>query len=258
MRATLIRRRGLDLGHYKRSYVLRRVQVRARVLGLPDLDAYASYLERHTRETDEFLRTLSVRVTRFFRNPTFFHLLDRQVLRILLSGPSGRSGPALEVWSAGCATGEEAYSIAMLLASRDPDGSAKILATDMDRRAMLVARSAEYPRAASRHVPRHLADRFLAPVSRQRVRVAAEAARRVTFRLADIFEGPKRPLYDLIVCRNVLIYFEPEQQPELLCRFVSALRPGGFLALGRAERVTGPARNALVPFSAAERVYRRN
>src|SRR5262245_64228992 len=103
--ATLVRRRGLDLDHYKRSYVIRRIQIRARILGLPGLDAYATYLEDHADETDELLRTISVKVTQFFRNPSFFQFLDRQVLRPLLRRTTN---PTVEIWSAGCSTGEEA------------------------------------------------------------------------------------------------------------------------------------------------------
>jgi chemotaxis methyl-accepting protein methylase len=222
---------------------------------MPDLDAYADFLERRTREIDAFIETLSTRVTRFFRNPSFFEFLDRRVLPAVLS----RQGdPAVQLWSAGCSTGEEAYSIAMLLASRDLSGRAGILATDIDRKAMAIARAAEYPQSESACIPRRLAARFLVTLPRHRVGMAPEAARRVVLRRADIFNGPRRPTFDLIVCRNVLIYFEPEHQRELLLRFVSALRTGGFLALGRAERVTGPARESLVTVSASERFYRRN
>jgi len=222
---------------------------------MPDLEAYADFLERRTPEIDAFIETLTTRVTRFFRNPSFFDYLDRRVLPAILS----RQGdPAIALWSAGCSTGEEAYSIAMLLASRDPSGRAGLLATDIDRKAMAIARAAEYPQPESASIPRRLAARFLLHLPKGRVRVAPEATRRVTVQRADIFNGPRRPAFDLIVCRNVLIYFEPEPQRELLLRFVSALRPGGFLALGRAERVTGPARDSLVTVSASERFYRRN
>ena len=222
---------------------------------MPDLDAYADLLEQRTREIDAFIESLSTRVTKFFRNPTFFDFLDRRVLPAILS----RQGdPAIALWSAGCSTGEEAYSIAMLLASRDPWGRSGIIATDMDRKAMAIARTAEYPQLDSAGIPRRLAARFLLNLPRGRVKVAPEAARRVMLQRADIFNGPRRPTFDLIVCRNVLIYFEPEHQRELLSRFVSALRSGGFLALGRAERVTGPARESLHTVSASERFYRRN
>lgn len=228
---------------------------------MPDLDAYAELLERRTHEIDDFIETLSTRVTRFFRNPSFFDFLDRRVLPLILSRQAGLSrqgSQRVEIWSAGCSTGEEAYSIAMLLASRDPLGRASILATDIDRRAMAIARAAEYPQVESAYVPGRLAARFLLDLPRHRVRVAPEATRRVTLRRGDLFNAPRRPAFDLIICRNVLIYFEPEHQRELLRRFVSALRPGGFLALGRAERVTGPARESLATVSASERFYRRN
>jgi len=249
------RARGVDLGQYRRSYVLRRLASRARALDLPDLEAYAGYVESQSKEVDELLRTLSVQVTQFFRNPSFFRFLERRVLPDLLDG---RTGPAPSIWSAGCATGEEAYSIAMLLASRGAPAEATILATDIDRAAMLTARSAVYPRSRARAVPPALAARYLAPVSPTHVRVAPDAARHVSFRAADLFRARRRPMFDLIVCRNVLIYVEPERQRELLARFVCALRPGGFLALGRAERLTGPAREKLQTLSATERVYRRS
>jgi len=225
-----------------------------RALELPDLGAYAGWIESRPREVDDLLKVFSIKVTQFFRNPSFFRFLDMRVLAPLLERP--RRAP-LAILSAGCATGEEAYSIAMLLASRDPGGESKILATDLDRSAMAIARAARYTKARARHIPSHLASRFLERVSASHVQVAAEAARRVHFSVRDLFSTPRRPSYDLILCRNVLIYVDPERQMDLLQRFDRALRPGGYLALGRAERITGAARETLVTVNATERVYRR-
>lgn len=223
------------------------MRLRTRALGLPDLDAYASYLDSHPREADELVRSLSVKVTRFFRNPSFYRFLERRIL-------PGIDGP---IWSAGCATGEEAYSIAMLLAARDAPAGPAVLATDLDRSAVTAAREASYPADVARHVPAPLARRFLLPDGRGRVRVAPEAASRVTFRTAGILSMPRRPFFDLIVCRNVLIYFGLLRQREALARLAGTLRPGGYLALGRAERLTGAAREMLSTVSLAERIYRR-
>ena len=166
------RRRGLDLGQYRRSYVQRRVEIRARKLELPDLEAYAGWIESRPREVDDLLKVFSIKVTQFFRNPSFFRFLDLRVLAPLLERP--RRVP-LSILSAGCATGEEAYSIAMLLASREPSGESRIVATDMDRSAMAIAREARYPQTRARHVPNHLAARFLTRISASHARLRRSA-----------------------------------------------------------------------------------
>ncbi|HET9481251.1 MAG TPA: CheR family methyltransferase [Candidatus Polarisedimenticolia bacterium] len=248
----LRRRRGLDLDQYQRTYARRRVLARARALGLADLDAYAEFFTTHPREAGELIRSLSIQVTHFFRNPSFFQYLDRRILPQLLGGASG---PGVEIWSAGCATGEEAYSIAMLLAARRAAPPARVLGTDLDPSAIAAARRGLYPASAARYVPRG-PGRFLAAAGPGQIRVDDRAAAAVRFRVADLFGMPRRPLFDLVLCRNVLIYFEPALQAGMLDRLVATLRPGGFLALGRAEGVAGAAARRLGVVSAAECVYR--
>lgn len=247
-------RNGPDLGRYKPAYALRRVQARVRALGMSDLGAYARHMEAHPEEADRLGRSLNVKVTWFFRNASFFGLLAARVLpEILAHAPR-----AAAIWSAGCATGEEAYSIAMLLASRAGGRAAWVLGTDRDQAAIGRARRGEYAAACLRFIPPDLARRYMEPAGPDRVRVRPEAARLVRFRAAELLEVPRRPAFDLVVCRNVLIYFDASHQKEILARLVASLRPGGYLALGRAERVVdGPGAYALAAVSVSQRVYRR-
>ena len=134
----LRRRHGLDLGHYKEPYARRRALLRARTLGMTDLEQHARHLERHPSEAGEPRYCLSLKVTHFFRNPSFSTHLQQELLPCLLE-----PGRPIRIWSAGCATGEEAYSIAVLLASLGGNGIGWILATDIDPAGIDTARRAE-------------------------------------------------------------------------------------------------------------------
>lgn len=221
---------------------------------MSDLTEYARHLERHPDEAERIRRGLSTQVTWFFRNRSFFELLQRHVLAAL---PAGHPLAPARILSAGCATGEEAYSIALLLAARAEGPQVRVLGLDLDAEAIAVARKGVYAHERVRLVPSGLARRFLEPLGDGRVRVVPQAARHVGFLVGPLHDLPARAAYDLVVCRNVLIYLERAAQRALLERFVGMLRPGGYLALGRAEHVPGgPASAGLTTVNGAERIYR--
>jgi chemotaxis protein methyltransferase CheR len=255
----LIRHQGLDLSRYKESYLRRRLLVRVRALRLAGIEAYARYLKRHPEEIGPLQRALSIKVTGFFRNRSCFDFLRDAVVPDLLGRARARRGRVV-VWSAGCATGEEPYSLAALFASAAgarEDGRVRILATDLDEAALLAARRARFPAAAllgavppdaARHFET-LPDGSAAPSARLR--------RMVTFRRESLLDPFEHRDLDLVVCRNVLIYFSLQHQEEILARFAQALAPGGYLVLGRVERLFGPARVRFETASGRDRVYRR-
>ncbi len=252
------RRRGVDLGHYKRSYVERRILARIRALRAEGTEAYARLLASDPAEPGRLLAALSTKVTSFFRNPALYAYLERKVLPEILVAPPGRT---VRLWSAGCATGEEAYSLAALLASRDPSAGpdrVRVIGTDVDREAVAAARRAEYPLAALRSVPAEIQRRwFVAHPARGVCRPADALQALVRFRLESLLVEPAARAFDLILCRNVLIYFEPVLQQRVIAQFAEGLRPGGYLALGRVERVAGSAKGAFEIVHVKERVYRR-
>ena len=237
------RERGVSCGSYKDKCLKRRIAVRMRARGVHTYEDYGAILDRDTHEYQELLDALTINVTKFFRNVETWNAL-RPYLEAL-----ARSRPRLRVWSAGCASGEEPYTIAVLLAEAGAQGL--IDATDVDRLSLERTRQAKYPDAAFTEMPANLRHRYFRdgqPVEpvRELVRVGAHDLMR---------EPPPHPPYDLIVCRNVVIYFERQAQERLFQVFVDALAPGGVLLLGKVETLFGPARERLTLVDPRERIY---
>jgi len=264
----LIEQHGLDLSRYKESYLKRRLLVRIRALRLPGIEAYARYLRRHPEELGRLQKALSIKVTGFFRNRACFAFLEERVVPDLLRRSSARRH-RIAAWSAGCATGEEPYSLAALFASAldrhdAPAAGAetaptqvRITATDIDEGALDLARAAVFPArsllgASPGDAVRHFevrADGNAAPSSRLK--------RMVKFERQSLLDPIECRDLDLLLCRNVLIYFSLEHQALILSRFARALSAGGYLVLGRVERLFGEARGQFEVTSARDRVYRR-
>ncbi len=263
----LARDRGLDLTRYKSSYLTRRLLVRVRALRLAGLEEYLMFLKTHPEEIGPLQKALSIKVTGFFRNRSCFELLEERVVPDLVQRAAMR-GDALTVWSAGCATGEEAWSLAALFAAgtsapgppgRRGTGGPRvdILATDLDEAALAKAGQAVFPaRAILGAVPDGARAQFEMRDDGTAVPVPALRTM-VRFERENLLDPPPRHDLDLVVCRNVLIYFSLEHQADILGRFAAALRDGGYLVLGRVERLFGPARAAFEATSARERVYQR-
>ena len=242
--------RGLSCESYKDKCLKRRIAVRMRARGVHTYDDYSRLLDRDAHEYQELLDTLTINVTKFFRNRETWEAL-RPYLRQL-----GAAQPELRIWSAGCASGEEPYTIAVLVLDTlgeraGAGGRAVIDATDIDRLSLERTRQAKYPEAAFTEMPaplklRYFRDAQPLPIVRQLVQVRAHDLMR---------ESPPRRAYHLIVCRNVVIYFERQAQERLFQVFVDALAPGGVLLLGKVETLFGPARERLRLVDPRERIY---
>lgn len=247
---------GPPLGDYKDRCLRRRLAVRMRACGVTTLIEYAALLDGSVEETRRLLEALTINVTQFFRNPEVWERLD-EVLRPMVRSRHGM----LHAWSAGCASGQESYSLALLLhqLGREEWGElarpASIDATDLDDHSLALARAGRYPATA---VP--AVHRCAALFERAGGEVVVPAAIRDWLRIFrhDLLrEPPPSPPYDVILCRNVIIYFERDAQDRLLTACADALSAGGLLVLGRVESVLGPARAALELVHPRERIYRR-
>jgi len=237
------RERGMSCGSYKDKCLKRRIAVRMRARGVHTYEDYARLLDSDAREYQELLDALTINVTKFFRNAETWNAL-RPYLRELAT-----TRRQLRIWSAGCASGEEPYTIAILLAETGVQGS--IDATDIDRLSLERTQQAKYPESAFTEMPVDLKRRYFrdgepVPMVRDLVHILAHDLTR---------EPPPRPPYDLIVCRNVVIYFERQAQERLFQVFVNALAPGGVLLLGKVETLFGPAREHLTLVDPRERIY---
>ena len=243
------RERGVSCGSYKDKCLRRRIAVRMRARGVHTYDEYSRLLDHDAREYQELLDALTINVTKFYRNAETWDAL-RPHLASLWAARRGR----LRIWSAGCASGEEPYTIAVLVAvaaGSDPLEHAFIDATDVDRVSLERTREARYPDSAFSEMPAGIKRRYFAagqpvPAIRGLVDVRAHDLMR---------EPPPRAPYDLIACRNVVIYFERQSQERLFQLFVDALAPGGVLLLGKVETLFGPARERLTLVDPRERIY---
>jgi chemotaxis methyl-accepting protein methylase len=258
----LIERQGLDLSRYKETYLQRRLLVRVRALRLEGIEAYARYLRRHPEELGRLQRALSIKVTSFFRNRSCFDFLEERIVPDLLRRSASR-GRRVTVWSAGCATGEEPYSLAALFATATERGTpgsrtqVRILGTDLDEGALRTAERAVFPaRALLDSAPPASAPHFVVRTDGT-ASPSSRLKRMVRFERESLLDPIGRRDLDLIVCRNVLIYFSLEHQERILSRFAEALSDGGYLVLGRVERLFGEARSRFDVVSARDRVYRR-
>ena len=248
------REHGLRLSSYKQPCLQRRLAVRMRACGAHTYGAYAAVLDAVPAEYDRLLDALTVNVTRFFRNPETWALLRDRVVPELW----GTRG-SVKVWSAGCASGEEPYTLALLFAQHAAGAllhRVRIDATDLDPDAVEAVRRAEYPAAAVADVPRELLARWF--TSGPPYRILPALARRVRPLVHDLTRGsPPAPPYRLIVCRNVVIYFDRVTQERLFLAFADALAPGGRLLLGKVETLVGPARACFELEEPRERLFRR-
>ena len=229
-------RTGHDFRHYKRATVLRRIERRLQVTAVPTLPAYRGYLERHVEETGGLLKDMLISVTSFFRDRESFDALEHQ-LEAMLAEPQ-HEGQKVRAWVAGCATGEEAYSVAMLLdensARKQRPVEFQVFASDIDERAIAVGRAGLYPDTISADVaPARLRHFFSHEQGQYRVR--KELRERVLFTAHNLLRDPPFSKLDLVCCRNLLIYLDREVQAQVLEVFHFALQPGGLLFLGTAE-----------------------
>lgn len=254
------RQAGLSLDAYKDKCLRRRIAVRMRACGVQTYAEYLAVLERDPGEYQRLKDAITINVTSFYRNAETWNLVRAAVLPEVCS--AGRSEP--HAWSAGCATGEEPYTLAMLVAEYfeqqgRPDRLARftVHATDIDQACLARAAAARYRREALAGLPAEWERRYFEVVEGE-YRIAERIRCRVSLSASDLcVDPPPRAQYDLIFCRNVVIYFERAAQERVFSVFADALSPGGFLVLGKVESLSGPARDQLILVDPRERIYRR-
>lgn len=257
---TKIRReRGLDCSQYKPSFLKRRLAVRLRARGVESYSAYTPLLDE--AEYDRLFDALTINLTHFFRDATTYAAVRDQVLRPMLGAKERRGQRRFQAWSAGCASGEEPYSLGILLhqllGPRIADWQIRILATDLDERRLEQARAGVYGPFSFRGTQWPDLDRFFVATG-EGYAVVPEVKALVRFRRHDLIsEGPPGR-YDLILCRNVLIYFTRAQQMRLLAGFHRALKAEGVLILGKTEILPAEVAGLFETVDLREHIYRKS
>ena len=231
---------GHDFSQYKRSTLQRRIERRMQMLRLSNLEVYASRLQQDRGEITQLFQDLLIGVTEFFRDPVAFEALAPTILPNLLRMKD--AGVPLRVWVPGCATGEEAYSIAIVLheqfAQLDRPPPIQIFATDIDESALATARRGFYDTSITHHVTPERLERYFT-LDGQRYQVIKAIRELCLFSVHNLISDPPFGRMDLISCRNLLIYFDAELQRKLIPVFHYALNSGGYLFLGAAESAAG-------------------
>jgi chemotaxis protein methyltransferase CheR len=252
------RARGLACGSYKDRCLRRRIAVRMRARGVHTFDDYGRLLDQDAHEYDLLVDALTINVTKFFRNVETWRALEPRLAELW----TARRGE-VRVWSAGCASGEEPYTVAVALAETARRLNqetllprARIDASDIDRTSLERTRAAEYAEAAFTEMPVELVRRYFTVEPPRRPLPALQRIVRVVKH--DLTSEPApAPPYDLVVCRNVVIYFDRPMQERLFTLFADVLAPGGVLLLGKVETLFGAARQRLVLEEPRERIYRK-
>jgi two-component system CheB/CheR fusion protein len=249
--------RGFDFTGYKRSTLQRRVRRRMSLLDLSTFGEYRDYLELQPEEFAHLFDSMLINVTGFFRDPLAWQALREKVIPELLSAKSAKS--PIRVWSAGCATGEEAYTLAIVLAEAiGPEQfreRVKIYATDLDEDALQTARAGAYDARALADVPEKLRDIYFEPAATKRA-FRRDLRRQVIFGRNDLTHDAPISRVDLLVARNTLMYFNAETQTNIIRRFHFALSYPGYLFLGKAEMLLNHA-DRFQPLDLRKRLFRK-
>ena len=249
-----------DFSQYKPSTICRRIERRMAVHQIDSTDAYVKYLQQNPVEVEALFRDLLIGVTQFFRDPETFEALEAQVIPKLFEGKP--AGSVIRAWSTGCSTGEEAYSIAMLLHEHcvklKQVYKLQVFATDIDSRAITTARAGVYPASVAENIsPERLARFFTAEPDGSAYRIHKSIRDLLIFSEHDVIKDPPFSKLDLISCRNLLIYLGSELQKKLITLFHYALQPGGVLYLGTSETI-GELGDMFTVLDRKNKIYQRN
>lgn len=259
IRRILKNSKGFDLDIYKEKCIRRRIAIRIRATRCATAEEYGELLRHNIDEMDLLLKVLTIHVSQFFRNPPTFEKLRTEIIPYLLKVRGSAERDRLTFWSVGCASGEEPYSLALILKDSFPAEVARdrvsILATDVDTTILNVARLGIYGDERLPEAPEAIKQRWF---SREggKYHLLPEIKAMVEFKKSDLSCRDSFPESDLILCRNVLIYFERRQQEKILNGFADVLRKGGILVLGKSETLFGEIRTRFQTVCPIERIYR--
>ncbi|MFN7018154.1 MAG: CheR family methyltransferase [Fimbriimonadales bacterium] len=231
----LLERTGLDLNQYKFDQTYRRIWTMAERAGFRRFTDYFRYLTEEETRLRSFIDRLAINVSELFRNPEQFELLAREILPALL-----RRSFSLRVWSAGCSYGAEAYSLAILLHELAPNRGHQILGTDIDQEVLTRAQRGVFQESDLRSAPSPYRERYFRQFTENgRTLYEADPAlqRYLRFERHNLLSDPYPQGFDLIACRNVIIYFSDDAKERVFREFYRALKPGGYLFLGNTERI---------------------
>lgn len=225
---------GLRLTAYKERQMERRILNLIEKTGARDYNTYADLLNKNNQAREQFLQYVTINVTDFYRNPELFETFEKYMVQMAQQNPSG-----LKIWSAACSIGSEPYTLAMILAKHSIR-NAKIIATDLDTVVLAKAKAGEYSAQEMRNVPNEDKHKFFTETIANNYQVSTPIKNYITFKQHDLLKDTYEKQSNIIVCRNVTIYFKPDARDEIYQKFSDALVPGGILFTGATETINFP------------------
>ena len=231
-KAAVFKLTSIDLNAYKEQQMKRRIDTlisRNKISGYED---FVKALKADKELFEEFVSYLTINVSEFYRNPEQWELMDKQFIPMLIE----KFGKNLKIWSAACSTGDEPYSLVMALSRHLPLNQIKIIATDIDKQILAQAKVGIYNEKSIASVPKDLRDKYFTKIGNS-YQISNEIKSRVDFRQHNLIKDPYPDKCDIIICRNVLIYFTEEAKDDVFRKFCKSLKTGGFLFIGSTEQI---------------------
>jgi chemotaxis methyl-accepting protein methylase len=251
--------RGIDLlSSYRTNFVFRRLRIRMREVKALNYAEYIAVLNNNPGEYNSFLDVLSVNVTEFFRDQEVFRVFRDGILPNIIKNKKGDKEKVIRIWSAGCASGQEPYSLAIILKEEladNRDFSIRITASDIDNQALERARRAEYNINDFKEIDNKILEKYFISIYNEGYRLNDEIRNMVLFRRNNLISEPPFHFMDVIFCRNVLIYFKREQQDLIFQKFNQALNRGGYLVIGKTESIW--TRDLFASIDSRQKIYQK-
>jgi chemotaxis protein methyltransferase CheR len=251
--------RGLDFRHYHQDLLKRRVALRLRANNIDTYSGYLRLLINNPEEYDKLFEVLCINVSEFFRDPEIW-VTVRYLLESLIRLKKKTNDNSIRVWSAGCANGEEPYTIAIslkeILQYNTNDFSVEIFATDVDKKSLKIAEKGEYSKESIKNVDKKYLVRYFDFVNASYL-VKDFLKKLISYQYMDLTSQELIKNVDVVICRNVFIYFDRSLQEQLLMKFYNALKVDGYLVMGKAETLITEAREIFEEIDASARIYRK-
>lgn len=226
----------IDLNSYKERQMKRRIDA---LITKHKLDSYNEFIQAIKKDKelfDEFVNYLTINVSEFYRNPEQWILLEKDILPLLFE----RFNKPLKIWSAACSTGDEPYSLVMLLSKYMPLNRIKVIATDLDKQVLSKAKLGLYNTKSLKSLPNEFLKKYFREINDKTYQISDEIKACVEFREHNLLRDEYPSNCDLIICRNVLIYFTEEAKDNIYSKFCKALKKDGFLFVGSTEQIINP------------------
>lgn len=227
----------IDLSCYKERQMKRRIDALITKCKISSYDEYVEAIKKDSKLMDEFVAYLTINVSEFYRNPEQWKILENEIFPYLFE----RFGNNIKIWSAACSTGDEPYTLVMLLAKFIPLNQIKIVATDIDKQVLEKAQIGIYDEKSVRGLPKEFLSRYFTKVGSRSYQISDDVKKRVEFIQHNLLKDTYPGHCDMIVCRNVMIYFTEEAKREIYMKFNASLKKDGMLFVGSTEQIIAPA-----------------